>query len=55
MNIESVKYNRRGEDFPVFAIIDGKTCSVCQSEDNRHWREILKWISEGNTIQPADE
>jgi|TARA_Y100000385_G_C12826475_1_gene522637 hypothetical protein len=54
MNIQSVKYSKHGEDAPVIAVIDGETWSVSQSEDNRHWKEILKWLAEGNTPEPAD-
>ena len=28
--------------------------SVLQSEDNRHYRQILKWVAEGNVIEEAD-
>ena len=45
MNIQSVKYSKHGEDAPVIAVIDGETWSVSQSEDNRHWKEILKWLA----------
>ncbi len=24
------------------------------TEDNRHYRDILKWVADGNTIQEAD-
>jgi len=29
--------------------------SVPQSKDNRHYRQILKWVEEGNTIEDTDE
>ena len=54
MNIQSVKYGKHSEDDPVIAVIDGETWSVFQSEDNRHWKEILKWLAEGNIIEPAN-
>ena len=28
---------------------------VPMSEENRDYRQILAWVAEGNTIEPADE
>ena len=25
------------------------------SDNNRHYREVLEWVAEGNTIEPEDE
>ena len=57
MNITKAKYikNTPGNTNAVVqATIDGKEYSVPISEDNRHYRAILKWVAEGNTIEEAD-
>jgi len=32
----------------------GKEFCVPKDENNRHYREIMKWVADGNTIQEAD-
>ena len=34
---------------------DGTIWDFPISEENRHYREYLKWLAEGNTPEPADE
>ena len=43
------------ENTTIRAIINEETWSVPIDDDNRHYREILAWVAEGNTIEPADE
>ena len=34
---------------------DGTVLWIPKSEDNRHYREYLAWVDEGNTPEPAEE
>ena len=34
----------------IRAVIDGVEMIVPISNDNRHYQEILEWVSQGNTI-----
>lgn len=57
MNITKAKYikNTPGNTNTVVqATINGKEWSVPISEDNRHYKAILKWVEEGNTIEEAN-
>ena len=57
MNITNAKYvdsNQSGDNDSIDATIDGVLMHVPISTDNRHYRAILEWVAEGNTIQDAD-
>ena len=55
MNIESAQYNEDLDDRNIKAVIDGTTCYVPISEDNRHYQAILEWAEQdGNEIQAAE-
>ena len=57
MNITKAKYIKSipgNTNTAVQATIDGEEWSVPISEDNRHYKAILKWVDEGNTIEEAD-
>ena len=57
MNITKAKYikNTPGNTNAVVqATIDGKEYSVPISENNNHYKLILEWVKEGNTIEEAD-
>ena len=43
------------DDYTVDGKVNNQTISCVKSEDNRHYRDIIKpWIDEGKTIQEAD-
>ena len=43
------------DDFTVDGKVNNETISCPISEQNRHYRDIVKpWIDKGNTIQEAD-
>jgi len=57
MNITSAKYLKDGisnENSSIKATIDGQELFVPLAEDNRHYKAILAWVEEGNTIEEAD-
>ena len=56
MNVTSAQYvNLLGSTSHIEAVIDGKTMSVPQAPDNRHYQAILAWAEEdGNEIQAAE-
>jgi hypothetical protein len=56
MNITSAQYYKNDFDNNdgITATIDGQTVSVPLDPANRHYREILEWVAEGNTIEEAD-
>ncbi len=55
MIITDAKYGAKlGTNTCVIATIDGEEFSVPLDTDNRHYAEILKWVSNGNTIKAAD-
>jgi len=42
------------ENYLMLYYSDGTEWCVPKNEDNRHYREIQKWVAEGNTIEEAD-
>jgi hypothetical protein len=56
MNIEQARFitNADGENNMIEMIIDGITMCVPINPDNRHYRMILEWVAEGNTIEEAE-
>jgi len=57
MNITSAKYLKDGisdENSSIKATIDGQELFVPLAEDNRHYKAIVAWVEEGNTIEEAD-
>ena len=56
MNITDAKYqaNSDGQNDCILATIDSVKTFVPLDPDNRHWKAIQKWVSEGNTIKEAD-
>ena len=57
MNFTDVKYQKKinDEDYRfVIATVDGVVSTIPMDENNRHYKEILKWVAEGNTIEEAD-
>tara|TARA_R100000963_G_C4549066_1_gene42815 strand:+ start:337 stop:510 length:174 start_codon:yes stop_codon:yes gene_type:complete len=57
MNLTNVKYQKKfeGEDYRfVIATVDGVVSTIPMDENNRHYREILQWVADGNTIAEAD-
>tara|TARA_R110001592_G_scaffold361909_1_gene674042 strand:- start:46 stop:228 length:183 start_codon:yes stop_codon:yes gene_type:complete len=60
MSINTVKkiHNPRtdaiDEIYLMLYYSDGKEFCVPKDENNRHYREILEWVADGNTIQEAD-
>ena len=58
MKITAAKYGT-AELYPergntrVIATIDGVEMQIPLDPANRHYAAILKWVAEGNTIQPA--
>ena len=54
MDITSARYVKvNGENNIIEAIIDGITMCVPCTTDNTHWRAILDWVADGNTITAA--
>ena len=57
MNFTDVKYQKKfeGEDYKfIIATVDGVVLIIPMDENNRHYREILQWVADGNTIEEAD-
>jgi translation initiation factor 6 (eIF-6) len=57
MNIKSAKYEKdpiRDGNIGIFATIDDVVTFVPITIDNRHYKAILEWVAEGNTIEEAD-
>jgi len=56
MNITSAQYlkDNNNENDTVLATIDGVEMSVPLDTQNRHYKAILKWVADGNTIDSAD-
>jgi hypothetical protein len=56
MIIETARFitNADGENNMIEMIIDGITMCVPINPDNRHYRMILEWVAEGNTIEEAE-
>ena len=57
MNIESATYIKdivngvvTEDNIAIKVIADGITLMVPLDEKNRHYKEILEWVAEGNTI-----
>ena len=65
LNNSTVKWKKEeeltlpeGTPAPLGAILvtgGDTTYAVPVSEDNSDYQEILAWVAEGNTIEPADE
>ena len=58
MSIQTAKYhkNYNGENECVnVELSNGQKQSVPLDPDNTDYQDILKWVEEGNTIEPADE
>ncbi len=53
MIVSEVKY-ASNENKSVNAVIDGITWAVPVDNTNNHYKEILKWVEAGNTIEAAD-
>jgi hypothetical protein len=57
MNITAAQYvdpYGDGEHSGVQATIDGQELFVPINEGNRHYKAILAWVEDGNTIEAAD-
>ena len=58
MNITAAKYYRSpelsGDPSSIKATIDGQELSVPIDTNNRHYKAILAWVEDGNTIEAAD-
>ena len=57
MKIENAKYHKdliSGKNGSINCIINGQHCSVPMNEENSDYQAILKWVSDGNTIEEAD-
>jgi len=58
INITAAKYykspNMTGDATTIKATIDGQELFVPIAEGNRHYKAILAWVAEGNTIEAAD-
>ena len=57
MNITAAKYvdpYDDGEHSGIHATIDGRKLFVPIAEGNRHYKAILAWVEEGNTIEAAE-
>ena len=56
-NIQNAKYiaDENGNNVSVNAEINGEFWSIPMDSSNRHYQMLLKWLSEGNTPEPADE
>ena len=56
--IEWVKYikdNITGhEQAGIIAKMNGLELSIPKDENNRHYKAILAWVADGNTIEAAD-
>jgi len=57
MNITKAKYIKPSlhtTNTAIVATINNEEISVPLDTDNRHYREILEWVKEGNKIEEAD-
>tara|TARA_B100001094_G_scaffold319903_1_gene365343 strand:- start:607 stop:783 length:177 start_codon:yes stop_codon:yes gene_type:complete len=58
MVIENAKYNKNTYDnsknVSINATINGIIWSVPLDENNVHYKAILEWVADGNTIEEAD-
>jgi hypothetical protein len=57
MNITAAQYvdpYGDGEHSGIQATIDGQELFVPIDEGNRHYKAILAWVEDGNTIEEAD-
>ena len=56
MNITTAQYilSRDGENSMIKATIDGQELFVPIAEGNTHYKAILAWVEDGNTIEAAD-
>jgi len=57
MNIQSVRYkvNEQGEKTSMRVVIDGQLYGVPINDDNRYYKEVKKWLEEGNEPLPPEE
>tara|TARA_R100001015_G_C4440817_1_gene34480 strand:+ start:359 stop:532 length:174 start_codon:yes stop_codon:yes gene_type:complete len=57
MNITSAQYITNSEtnkDNYIKATVDGEVIFVPVVSDNRHYKDLLEWVAEGNKIEDAD-
>ena len=57
MNITAAQYFKdeiTNENISIKATIDGQELFVPIDEGNRHYKAILAWVADGNTIEAAD-
>ncbi len=54
MNIENPKW-MTSDNQCLSVTINGKHMAVPADEANTHYAAILKWVTEGNTIEDADD
>ena len=56
INITAAQYilGRDGENSMIKATIDGQELFVPIAEGNTHYKAILAWVEDGNTIEAAD-
>jgi hypothetical protein len=47
-------YKLMGEEMPSIPKEDGGVTFIC-TKDSSEYKAYLKWLSEGNTPEPADE
>ena len=56
MNITAAQYIRgaEGTNEIIKTTMDGQELFVPVDEGNRHYKAILAWVEDGNTIEAAD-
>ena len=56
INVTSAQYvvDKENTKVSIQAPIDGQAMFVSLDPANRHYKAILEWVAEGNTIQEAD-
>ena len=53
-NRDTSEYEIVGVAAYIVTYTEGIKWTVPLSERNRHYREVLEWVAEGNTIEEAD-